>query len=110
MSEIKVDFEKLVSQNGKRLFAGRANGQQARDFFKVNEFNKGDTIELNVPNQVIVSSSYFLGMLETILPLFKNTKELFDCIRIKGEVYKEGTLEEFDRAIKRGLYKNEPFF
>lgn len=110
MPKITVDFSRLVSKSNKTLFAGRANGQEAYLFFKINTFNKGDTIELDVPSEVIVSSSYFLGMLEKILPLFKNTSELYASTQIKGKQYKEGMLEEFDRAVKRGLHKNEPFF
>ncbi|CAI1578952.1 Uncharacterised protein [Serratia proteamaculans] len=110
MSEIKIDFEKLVSQNSKRLFAGRANGQQAYVYFNINNFSKGDVLELNVPQEVIVSSSYYLGMLEKILPLFNNTTEFYKSTKYKGVEYKEGMLEEFDRAVKRGLHKNEALF
>lgn len=110
MSDIKVDFEKLVSQNNKKLFAGRANGQHAYSYFHMDKFSKGDTIEIKIPKDVIVSSSYYLGMLEKILPLFKSTSELYESTRFEGSEYKEGMLEEFDRAVKRGLHKNEPFF
>lgn len=112
MSNVTIDFNKLVSGTEKKLFAGRANGQHAYDFFKVKSFdvNNDDKLYLSIPKGVVVSSSYFLGMLETILPKFSTPKDFYKRTILDGKVYEEGMLSEFDRAVKRGLHKNEPFF
>ncbi|WP_186372789.1 hypothetical protein [Yersinia aleksiciae] len=56
MSNITIDFNKLVLGSAKKLFAGRANGQQAYDYFKLNEFNTGssDRISIFIPNDIVV--------------------------------------------------------
>ncbi|WP_144413930.1 hypothetical protein [Yersinia aleksiciae] len=112
MSNITIDFNKLVLGSAKKLFAGRANGQQAYDYFKLNEFNTGssDRISIFIPNDIVVSSSYFLGMLENILPKFSKPSDFYKITLLDGKDYKEGMLAEFDRAVKRGLRKNAPLF
>lgn len=112
MSNITIDFNKLVVGSNKKLFAGRANGKTAYDFFKVNLFDveSEDTLSLSIPDGVVVSSSYFLGLLEALLPKFSSPKDLYRRTKLDGHAYKEGMLTEFDRAVKRGLHRNEPFF
>ncbi|WP_204302255.1 hypothetical protein [Serratia marcescens] len=112
MSDIFIDFNKLVSGTPKRLFAGRANGQQAYNYFKLSDFDSKseDRIYISIPDDVVVSSSYFLGMLETILPSFKRPSDFYKVMLIDGKQYEEGMLAEFDRAVKRGLRKNAPLF
>ncbi|WP_231576080.1 hypothetical protein [Rahnella sp. WP5] len=112
MSNITIDFNKLVVGSNKKLFAGRANGKTAYDYFEVNLFNveSDDTLSLSIPDGVVVSSSYFLGLLEKILPKFSSPKDLYKRTKLDGKSYQEGMLAEFDRAVKRGLHRNEPFF
>ncbi len=112
MSDIIIDFNKLVKDSNKKLFAGRSNGRQAFSFFGINSFRAShdDRLCLSIPKGIVISSSYFLGMLETILPKFSSPSEFYSRMIIDGHEYKEGMLSELDRAVRRGLHKNEPFF
>ncbi|WP_109397206.1 hypothetical protein [Proteus faecis] len=112
MSDIIIDFNKLVKNSNKKLFAGRSNGREAFNFFGVNNFKSPqyDKFYLSIPKGIVISSSYFLGMLETILPNYSSPSEFYSKIFLDGNEYKEGMLSELDRAVRRGLHKNEPFF
>lgn len=112
MSDIIIDFNKLVKGSNKKLFAGRSNGREACVFFGINNFciSNNDRLNLSIPKGIVVSSSYFLGMLETILPKFSSPSELYSRMNLDGHDYQEGMLSELDRAVRRGLHKNEPFF
>lgn len=112
MSKIDIDFKKIAKNQSKKLFAGRANGQEAYEFFQINRFEAdgSDRINLSIPEDIVVSSSYFLGMLEKILPKFRSPKEFYAITWVDGKQYNEGMLSELERAVKRGLHKNEPFF
>ena len=112
MANIYIDFNKLVKDGGKILFAGRDNGRKAYSFFGIDRFtlDNNDRIFLSIPNGVVVSSSYFLGMLENILPLFSSPNEFYSRTSLDGVNYKEGMLSELDRAVRRGLHRNVPFF
>jgi hypothetical protein len=112
MSDIIIDFNKLVKDSNKKLFAGRSNGRQAFSFFGIDSFcaSSDDRLRLSIPKGIVVSSSYFLGMLETILPKFSSPSEFYSRTILDGHDYKEGMLSELDRAVRRGLHKNEPFF
>lgn len=112
MPDIIIDFNKLVKDSNKKLFAGRSNGRQAFNFFGVDNFSvsSNDRLCLSIPGDIVISSSYFLGMLETILPKFTSPSEFYSRTILDGHEYKEGMLSELDRAVRRGLHKNEPFF
>lgn len=112
MSNVTIDFNKLVGSTTKKLFAGRANGQEAYNYFKLKQFKTDghDLIYIVMPDNIVVSSSYFLGMLEKIMPNYSKPSDLFKVTMLDGEQYKEGMLSEFDRAVKRGLRKNAPLF
>ncbi|MBT1814147.1 hypothetical protein QVH37_14485 [Enterobacter pseudoroggenkampii] len=112
MSDITIDFNRLVKDSNKKLFAGRANGRQAYDYFHMNNFcaSGNDRLYLSIPKGIVVSSSYFLGMLETILPKFTSPSEFYSKTVLDGHEYREGMLSELDRAVRRGLHKNVPFF
>lgn len=112
MADILIDFNTLVKSQHKTLFAGRANGRKASELFGVDRFDyaNNDVLNFEVPADIVVSSSYFLGMLENILPKFTSIPEFYSKTKLGGVDYKEGMLKELDRALERGLYKNEPFF
>lgn len=111
MANIIVNFNELA-RDGKRLFAGRANGKMAYEKFNVGNFrpNTEDVLSFQIPDDIVVSSSYFLGMLETILPQFKTPSELFKQVKVNDQIYSDGRFVELERAVKRGLHRNEPFF
>lgn len=112
MADILVDFNRLVNTQHKTLFAGRANGRKASEFFGVDLFdvNGNDFLTFIIPENIVVSSSYFLGMLENILPKFSSTSQFYEKAKIGDDDYQMGMLTELERAVDRGLYKNEPFF
>lgn len=112
MTDIIIDFNKLVKDSNKKLFAGRSNGRHAYDYFNIENFcvASNDRLHLSMPKGIVVSSSYFLGMLETILPKFTSPSEFYSRTMLDGHEYKEGMLSELDRAVRRGLHKNVPFF
>ncbi|OZQ45717.1 hypothetical protein CIG61_13565 [Klebsiella variicola] len=112
MALININFNRLVSNQHKTLFAGRANGRKASELFGVDKFDISNDDYLNfiIPQDIVVSSSYFLGMLENILPNFTSIPEFYSRAKLDNSAYKEGMLKELDRAVERGLYKNEPFF
>jgi hypothetical protein len=105
MSSFVVDINDLIKENSnKRLFSGRSNGEDAFKFFKLNVVNENDILELKVPSEVVISSSYFLGMLEKIM-------WLYDDVNIYKKHVNEShlnsdNLKEYQRAVKRGFYKN----
>ncbi|MDD9211298.1 hypothetical protein [Aeromonas dhakensis] len=112
MSDITIDFNRLVKSNNKKLFAGRSNGREAFSFFGMDKFcpSQNDKLRMTIPNGIVISSSYFLGMLENILPKYSSPSEFYKKMILDGKEYKEGMLSELDRAVRRGLHKNEPFF
>lgn len=112
MADIIIDFNELVRSQHKTLFAGRANGRKASELFGVDKFDREnkDILKFEIPKDIVVSSSYFLGMLENILPKFTSLTDFYTFARLGNENYKEGMLKELDRALERGLYNNEPFF
>lgn len=112
MANVIIDLNKFAKEQSKTLFAGRANGQRAAEQFRVNEFDKGndDIISFKIESGIVVSSSYYLGMLESILPEFSSSKEFYEYVQVDGKKYEIGMMKELERAIERGLYKNESFF
>lgn len=111
MANVTVDFNYLA-KDGKKLFAGRANGKMAYEKFNVDAFrpNTEDVLYFKIPDDVVVSSSYFLGLLEVILPKFKAPSDLFKQVKVNDKDYSEGEFTELERAVKRGLHRNVPFF
>ncbi|EIU7558060.1 hypothetical protein L6F17_003202 [Providencia rettgeri] len=111
MAEIIINFNELILGE-KKLFAGRANGRKACEKFNVQSFKPytNDILSFKLPMNIVVSSSYFLGMLENVISKYDSPSELFKQIIINGKPYAEGDYVELDRAIKRGLHKNESFF
>ncbi|RUO44541.1 hypothetical protein CWE23_00395 [Idiomarina aquatica] len=109
MATYKIEFRRLLEDAPeKRLFSGRSNGEKAHEFFKLDHADKTDFFELEVPEEVVVSSSYFLGMLEDIMRKYDSVDELkqhLDSSSLKGD-----TLAEYKRALKRGFYTNRGFF
>ncbi|NCF07966.1 hypothetical protein [Kosakonia sp. MH5] len=112
MAKIVIDFNRLLKGTNKKLFAGRENGKQAYEYFKISDFepDSDDFLELSIPKDIVVSSSYYLGMLEKLLPKFSSPKEFYKKTIFEGKEYQEGMLTELDRAVRRGLHKNVPFF
>lgn len=112
MAQINIDFSTLVNSQHKTLFAGRANGRKASELFGVDAFDisSDDSLNFIIPQDIVVSSSYFLGMLENILPSFTSIPEFYARAKLANNAYQEGMLKELERAVERGLYKNEPFF
>lgn len=109
MAEYTIEFRRLLGDAPeKRLFSGRSNGEKAHKFFKLDKANKNDFFKLRVPDNVVISSSYFLGMLEDIMRNYNSLEELknhVDSSALDGE-----TLMEYNRAVKRGFYTNRGFF
>lgn len=112
MANFNIDFNELVSSSKKTLFAGRANGRKAFQHFQLKDYDvkSNDILHFEIPDDIVISSSYFLGMLENILPEFDRTEDFYSHSRYQGKVCEAGMLKELDRAVERGLYKNEPFF
>jgi hypothetical protein len=109
MKNIEIDINKLLKETpSKKLFTGRSNGEKAYQYFHLETVESDDEIKLIVPPEVVVSSSYFLGMLERIMRKYEKIEQFkgkIDSSALKGE-----TLQEFYRAINRGFYKNTGLF
>lgn len=98
MNEFTIDFGLVESE----LLTGRKNGSRARDFFKLQSADK--YILKSRVNQLI-TSSYFLGLMEDELKSFgtpANALKNVDMTQLSPE-----SKDECEKAIKRGLAKNK---
>jgi hypothetical protein len=98
MSSFEIDFSKIESE----LLTGRKNGNRARDFFKITE---SDFYILKSSANQLITSSYFLGLLEVELLKSKNASIALTRVDMKG--LSAASKEECEKAIKRGLAKTQ---
>ncbi len=77
MSKDIIDFSSLSG----RAYAGRPNGEAARDYFKINELCKSDgVVSVIFPeNTRTLTSSYFLGCFGDCIML-AGSKEKFEKV------------------------------
>jgi hypothetical protein len=109
MKNFDIQFQLLIKENkNKSLFSGRTNGEQAYNFFELSGASKDDMINISVPEEIIISSSYFLGLLEKVMRKFDDLLEYrkhVNAANLSGQ-----NLKEYERAVTRGFYKNTSFF
>ena len=96
---MNVNFDTLNKDGSRRLLSGRKNGEAAYDYCGLRNFDKDGTLVLRSTGGLVVSNSYFLGMLEKVFMLYNDADELqkhIDCTGIS-----ELNKEELAIGIKR---------
>jgi hypothetical protein len=94
-----VDFTSI----GVRAYVGRPNGEKAREYFHIDEFDKssGEFIEVKFPDTTkTISSSFFLGMFGKSI-ISSGGKEAFNK-RFKFFA-KEHIINQIDKSVDRAL-------
>jgi hypothetical protein len=94
-----VDFSSI----GVRAYVGRPNGENAREYFHIDEFDNssGELIEVKFPETTkTISSSFFLGMFGKSI-ISAGGKEAFNK-RFKFFA-KEHIKNQIDKSVDRAL-------
>lgn len=107
---IDIDFQKQYPNA--TLFAGRKNGQRARDVIlaEIPEFDNADNkFIFHCSERQLITSSYFLGLLEHYLVQFENIGDVLEHIDLTN-LNNPASLEECIRAIRRGSATNGGLF
>jgi hypothetical protein len=100
-----VDIKDLVAKApNKKLFTGRSNGEKAFQYFKLYNFSNDERVVLKIPTNIVISSSYFLGLLENIMFKYQDLNEFKK--HIDDSELSDANLREFNRAVKRGFFEN----
>lgn len=108
MSEKIVNFDKLNNLGTKQLLSGRTNGEAAFSYYKLEAFTRADILVLKSTGNIVVTHSYFLGMLEGVFNLYEEVDDLHRHIDCTG--LSPLNKEELARGIKRGFSRNaSPF-
>lgn len=101
MLKIIIDFNKISGETGKRLFAGRENGKQGQILFGLNSIEKDVIFDIRIGAGIVVSSSYYFGLLKEHAIIFDNSTEFLKAVYLNGEKYQKSILPELDRAVRR---------
>jgi hypothetical protein len=107
---IDIDFKKQYPDA--TLFAGRKNGQRAREIIMTakSELDKADKkIAFHCSEEQLITSSYFLGLLEEYLVQFETIEDVFEHINL-SDLNNPASLNECKRAIRRGAATNGGLF
>lgn len=108
MAEIMdVNLDRL-KRGENSLLSGRKNGEKAYEYFKLNDFTKESVIRLKSSGSVVITNSYFLGMLEAIFKKYDLVDDLYKHLDYSD--LSELNKEELIRGIKRGFAKNKSPF
>ena len=95
-----INIQDLAS-GGKQLLSGRENGKLAYKKFNLVNLKKSGTIILKNDDGVIISNSYFLGMLTAVFKNYDSKKQMLEHIDFKG--LSETNKKELVRGINRGF-------
>lgn len=81
-SKVIVNLTDLTKTSGLRLLAGRDNGEEAKIHFNLSEgeYSLENTLVIIDEGEVVVSNSYFLGMLEDLFHKYETKVELIKHI------------------------------
>jgi hypothetical protein len=90
----------LVS-NESKLLTGRSNGQRARSRYGIEIAEK---YIITADPELLVTSSYFLGLLGVELSKFGTPREALEHLDLRG--LSTQSQEECIKAVKRGLSKS----
>lgn len=101
---ITIDFAKQDST----LFSGRKNGERAKNTFIVNDGKKDQKVIFYSKEGQLITSSFFLGLLDDYIRHFSSVNELMQNLNMDG--LDPISREECLRAIKRGAAKNQALF
>lgn len=80
MLKIIIDFNKISEETGKRLFAGRENGKQGQILFGLNSIEKDVIFDITIGTGIVVSSSYYFGLLKEHVIIFNNGNEFLEKV------------------------------
>jgi hypothetical protein len=101
---ITIDFAKQDST----LFSGRKNGERAKNTLIVNDSKKDQKVRFFSKEGQLITSSFFLGLLDDYIRHFSSVNELMNNLDMNG--LDPISREECLRAIKRGAAKNQALF
>ncbi|KAF7777023.1 hypothetical protein PMAN_a2229 [Pseudoalteromonas marina] len=93
-----INFNELPG----RIYAGRPNGRQARNLFKLETLDKdGESVEVRFPtNAKSISSSFFLGMFGDSIRYAGTREKFYSLYRFNAN---EQIKKQIDKAIERAL-------
>ena len=98
-----IDFSKVSKSSDLRLLSGRDNGVEARKLFHVtiNELTTETIVKITDNKEVVVSNSYFLGLLEDLFRIHTSKEDLLHHIDYKE--LSHINQKELLRGINRGF-------
>lgn len=85
----------------KKLLAGNKNGESFIKDKGVKDFDKINKIKLYVPEDIVISSSFFVGMFNNFYKKFKNLEEIYSSIEYNDKPYVPNKIPELQRSIMR---------
>lgn len=99
---VEVNLEKLSG----KVFVGRANGQAARKYFRLNKYSEKDNrILFLVPKDTIsVNSSFFLGLFGEDVQRIGDFDKFFEYVDIR--FVDDRFKDQLEVAVKRSLSKS----
>lgn len=100
VNELVIDLSSLESE-GKRLLSGRENGKKAFELFKLSKYTNDTRLVLKNGDKLVITNSYFLGMLESIIRKHSVKSELLDHMDYDG--ISHNNRKELLRGINRGF-------
>lgn len=107
--ELTIDFESLYPNS--ELFTGRKNGIRARKKFEIDEPSKVqgiNTIKLIGSKEQLITSSYFLGLLETFIAKYSSYEEAIGHVNV--DCLSEYCIQECHDALEYTFMNNNDSF
>ncbi|WP_353293524.1 hypothetical protein [Thalassolituus maritimus] len=98
-----IDFDRITETSKLGLLSGRDNGVAARKLFHVanGDITPDTRVKIKDNDSVVVSNSYFLGLLEDIFKIHKSKEDLLEHIDYT-ELSKTNQ-KELLRGVNRGF-------
>lgn len=89
----------------KKLLAGNKNGENFIKDKGIKDFDKIHKIKLYVPEDIVITSSFFVGMFNNFYKKFKNLEEIYSSIEYNDKPYVPNKIPELQRSIMRCFSK-----
>jgi len=100
---VLIDLQRITKTSSLGLLSGRDNGVAARSLFHVTveDITSDTLVKIEDNDSVVVSNSYFLGLLEDIFKVHKSKEDLLE--HLDYTELSKANQKELLRGINRGF-------
>ncbi|EAR62899.1 hypothetical protein [Neptuniibacter caesariensis] len=101
MERVMIIDLNTLKKEGKRLLSGRDNGHQAYELFELAQHTSETKLVLKNGSDLVITNSYFLGMLEEIIKKYEVKADLLN--HMDYDDVSQNNRKELLRGINRGF-------